>query len=148
MDSTSSATPPTTPPKLSYDKLDAYVKANWKPNVTMLDYDWYAAVGDDHVALSWDLADTLNQLYGKHINMDEKNDSEPRHATFQPPNPTSLFDWYAYFFHAVAKSLQFLTRDTNCFQLDARVGDVNDTLSHLHLEAMRNAAPGLSNETN
>ena len=42
-----------------YEKLNEYVNKNWKQNVTVLDYDWYLATGDESIALGWDFVKNM-----------------------------------------------------------------------------------------
>ena len=108
------------------EELDAFVKKNWKPNVTILDYDWHAANGDSRVELGWDIGETLNSIF--------KNETKSN----MPQNPKSIFDWYAFYFYSIAKSLKFLINDKNMIELEGRIGDVNGVFSNLYLEMKQN----------
>jgi hypothetical protein len=99
----------------------------------MLDYDWHAINGDSHVELGWDIGDTLNKIYGEVM---RKNDDKKLSCNV-PQNPRGIFDWYAFYFYEIAKSLKFLTVDTNSIEFDCRIADVNDVLSNLNLERKR-----------
>jgi hypothetical protein len=115
------------------DQLTAFVKKNWKPNVTMLDYDWHAANGDSRVELGWDIGDTLNKIYDEVL----RKDDDKKLSCNVPQNPRGIFDWYAFYFYKIAKSLKFLIVDTNSIEFDCRIADVNDVLSNLNLERIR-----------
>ncbi len=115
----------------SDQELDDYVKKTWKPNVTMLDYDWTAKIGETQIDLVWDYGDTLNEVFDDEAFIDTENPQEPS-------NPKSMFDWYAFYFYKIAKSLKFLTKDTNSLVVETRVGDVNDVLSNIYHESKGN----------
>ena len=105
-------------------KLNSYVEKNWKPNVTMLDYEWQKIAGESSTNLLWDTSELIDVAY-----------KTMRHK--EPANPKCLFDCYAAYFHSLAKSLSFLTNETKTLRIECRVGDVNDALSSLRIEAKR-----------
>jgi hypothetical protein len=106
-------------------KLDKFVNKSWKQNVTMLDYDWFNKTGEECIALSWSYNDVANSLY-KNLNQ-------------EPANKSTLFDWYAFYFHLLAKAFKYLAVDTSCLAVEGRAGDVNNAISCCHVEAKRRA---------
>ena len=120
-----------------HEKLTEYVYNNWKPNVTILDYDWYLSTGDGSIALGWDFVGTCFELYGGKKKSNDKS-KETCNNNNHPANPQGVFDWYAFYFIKVAKALDFLTQHLNALNIIGCIGDVYDSLSNLNLELKPN----------
>lgn len=117
----------------SYKKMDNFVKKSWKPNCTMIDYDWLHVLKQItnpekslvlELGIKWDPEELLDGLLGA-ISRTEKNHSKQE-----------LFKNYALYFHALAKSFKSLT-EKNCFRLESYVDDVHQLLFKLKLQATK-----------
>jgi hypothetical protein len=106
-------------------KLENYVKKHWKSNVSILDYDWHAVIGENDLKLGENYSTILDQLF-RYL---------PHH---EPANSGCLFDWFALYFYLLAKSVKFLT-DLSCLTVESRIDDVNNVVAELAAQAKRKA---------
>lgn len=111
------------------DKMKKHVKKNWKPNMTMCDYDWFENRVGRGAELDWNLDKSFDGLMP-----DIAEDNKVKNKEKGPVNPKSLFCWYSWYFYKVAASLKYLTsKGIEKIKFDMHAGDFHVVLNRYFL---------------